>query len=284
MRVSVCVGNYAAVSYCIAGLEMRVYCMEELCYCLRENAFLLDLSVMDEGLVKWIDEECGIKELAKELYPMVRRQGALSAFVTMILEYTGLYDRGIILEVEKVLKEGSGLSGIEKRKKQIDYLVRKQQYPAAVHRYDDLLSRWQEESERGMEMPGAKVRAGILHNKGVALAGMMEYKAAAECFREANEIERNAEHYQAYLAAKRMELDESGYLSFIADLPDSYEQSLELEKRIERLKDEFRESETGKRLAGLREWRFGKDKQRYYDELEKIVRSLKDDYRNSVSE
>lgn len=284
MRVSVCVGNYAAAPYCMAGLEIQVYCMEELCYCMRENAFLLDLSVLDEGLVKWIDEECGIKELAKELYPMVRKQGSLSAFVTMILEYTGLYDRQTMQEVEKVLKEGSGLSGIEKRKNQIDYLVRKEQYPTAVRRYDDLLSRWQEESEQGMEMPGARVRAGILHNKGVALAGMMEYQAAAECFREANEIEQNAEHYQAFLAAKRMELDESDYLSFIADQPGSYEQSLALEKQIDRLKDEFRESGMGMRLVELREWRFGSDKQRYYDELEKIVQKLKDKYRNSVSE
>lgn len=282
MRVSVCVGNYAAAPYCIAGLEIPVYCMEELCYCLRENAFLLDLSVMDEGLVKWIDEECGIKELAKELYPMVRKQGSLSAFVTMLLEYTGLYTKETILEVEKVLKEGSGLSGIEKRKKQIDYLVRKEQYPAAVHRYDELLSRWQEESEQGMEMPGARVRAEILHNKGVALAGMMEYKAAAECFREANEIEQNAQRYQAYLAAKRMELEENDYLSFIADQPGSYEQSLALEKQIDRLKDEFRESEMGMRLAKLREWRFGADKQRYYEELENMIQRLKDNYRNSV--
>ena len=258
--------------------------MEELCYCLRENAFLLDLSVMDEELVKWIDEECGIKELAEELYPMVRKQGSLSVFVTMILEYVGLYDRQTILEVEKVLKEGSGLSGIEKRKNQIDQLVRKEQYPMAVHRYDELLSRWQEESEQGMEMPGARVRAGILHNKGVALAGMMEYRAAAECFREADEIDQNAEHYQAYLAAKRMELDESDYLSFIADQPGSYEQSLALEKQIDRLKDEFGESAMGMRLAELREWRSGSDRQKYYDELEKIVQKLKDKYRNSVSE
>ncbi len=284
MRVSVCVGNYAVTPYCITAFGIRVYCMEELCYCLRENAFLLDTSLMEEALVAWIDTECGIKELAKELYPMVRKQGVLSAFVILILEYVGLYDWETIKEVERVLKEGSGMSAIEKRKRQVDYLVANKKYCVAVHRYDDLLFVWKEESERGMEMPERKVKAAILHNKGVALAGMMEYKAAAECFKEANEIEQTEEHYQAYLAAKRIALNESDYLSFIAKMPDSYEQSLKLEKQVERIRESFDEQEMGKKLAELKEWRAGEEKHKYYDELEQIVQILKEHYRNSMSE
>ncbi len=284
MRVSVCVGDYATTPYCIAGPEIRVYCMEELCYCLRENAFLLDLSLLEEKLVDWIAEECKVKELAKELYPMVRKQGALSSFVTLILEYVGLYDSEIIREVEKVLKEGSGLSKLEKRKNQIDYLVRKRKYPAAVHRYDDLLAVWQEEWESGGQLPMDRVKAQILHNKGVALACMMEYGAAAECFWQANEIEEREENYQAYLAAKRMELSEGDYLGFIAEQPGSYEQSLKLEKRIEQLKEGFKEQEAAAVLEDLQEWREGEKKQRYYDELDRIAQVLRESYRNSVSE
>ncbi len=49
-----------------------VHSMEELCYCLKENAFLLDLSIMNDKLVDWIGEECKVWELAKQLYPMVQ--------------------------------------------------------------------------------------------------------------------------------------------------------------------------------------------------------------------
>lgn len=222
MRVSMCVGEYAKTPYCISDLEIRVYCMEELCYCLRENAFLLDLTLLDERLVDWVGEECGLKELAGELYQMVRKQGSLSAFVILILEYAGLYGRETIREVERVLKDGSGLSGIEKRKNQVDYLVRKAKYPVAVKRYDDLLQKWQEEAAGGNEMPGGKVKAAILHNKGVALAGMMEYSAAAECFTEAYETDEDTEHYRAYLAAKRAELSEGDYLALVAGQAGSY--------------------------------------------------------------
>jgi len=34
MRVSTCVGNYAEIPYSVPGLEINVYSVEELCYCL----------------------------------------------------------------------------------------------------------------------------------------------------------------------------------------------------------------------------------------------------------
>ena len=33
MRVSVCVGDYAKKPYCVPGLEVNVFCLEELCCC-----------------------------------------------------------------------------------------------------------------------------------------------------------------------------------------------------------------------------------------------------------
>ena len=57
MKASLCVGEYCETAYNIEELEIRVYCMEELCYCLKENAFLLDMSIMNDKLVDWIGWE-----------------------------------------------------------------------------------------------------------------------------------------------------------------------------------------------------------------------------------
>ena len=46
-------------------------------------------------------------------------------FVVTILQYVGMYDPEEILQVEQVLKQGAGLSNLEKRKSQIDYMVEK---------------------------------------------------------------------------------------------------------------------------------------------------------------
>lgn len=284
MRVSVCVGNYAKTPYRIPGLEINVYCMEELCYCMKENAFLLDLSLLDDGMIEWIDQECGLKELAGALYPLIHRKGSLSGFAVMILEYVGFYDSEAIREVEQVLKQGAGLSGIEKRKSQVDHLVRKKKYVSAIYGYDLLLKRWEEQERSGEVLPAASCLAAILHNKGVAYVGLMRYDMAAEFFRLAYEKDEKEEYYIDYLAAKRMQLTDNEYVTFAAGIPENYRHILELEKRMERFSEEWELQPEYLQLYNRREYRMGSDGKKYYEESERMIRLLKDNYRDSCND
>lgn len=280
--VNVCVGDYAKVPYCIPGLEMNVYSMEELCFCIKENSFLLDLSLMNDRLLRWIEQECGLKELSRLLHPLVHRQGTLSAFVNTILNYVGLYGESVCREVEQILKQGAGLSRIEKRKSQVDYLVRKKKYLAAVREYDNLLSIWRELEEAGEPLPAVGCFSALLHNKGVALAGLMLYERAAECFLLAYEADKDPNCYRDYLAAKRMELSEDDYVSFAADQKEGYEYTLDLEKDIDKFMEEWEQQPEYLILFNRREAR-SFDSKRYYGEGRRLIRALKDGYRNSVN-
>lgn len=283
MRISVCVGNYARNPYSVPGLGINVYCAEELCYCLKENAFLLDMSLMSDGLLGWLERECGLKELGRMLYPLVHRQGSLSAFVVTLLEYVGFYDRRTVGEVEKVLKQGAGLSGIEKKKSQIDYLVQKRKFREAIRQYDLLIAKWQEEERKEGPLPAVSCLANIWHNRGVAMTGLMLYGKAAENFLRAWETEPAEEYYRDYLAAKRMELSESEYVAFAAEKHERYELTLSLEKDMERWNEEWEQQPDFLRLNHRRELRNSADRQRYYEECEQLTQALKSSYRNCVS-
>lgn len=284
MRVSVCVGNYAKTPYRIPGLEINVYCMEELCYCMKENAFLLDLSLLDDGMLEWIERECGLKELAGALHPLIHKKGSLSGFVVMILEYVGFYDGETVREVEQVLKQGAGLSSIEKRKSQVDYLVRKKKYVSALYGYDLLLQRWEEQETEGAVLPAVSFLAAILHNKGVAYAGLMQYDMAAEFFMRAYERDEKEEYFIDYLAAKRMQLSENEYVAFAAGIPENYRHTLELEKKMERFSEEWELQPEYLQLYNRREYRTGGDGKKYYEENERLLQLLKDNYRDSCSD
>lgn len=286
MRASVCVGNYATTPYSVAGLDIPVYSMEELCYCIKENAFLLDVSLMSDALLEWIGSQCGLEELVKELYPLVHKQGSLSAFVTMIMEYTGFYATAVIRDVQQVLKQGAGLSNIEKRKSQIDYLVTKKKYVAALRGYDSLLAGWKEPGTQGQDekMPAIDVKAAIIYNKGVAFTGMMLYGQAAEAFYEAYELDKREDYYMAFLAAKRMELSEGEYISFAAGLTDYYSYPLLLEKKMEELQSDWTDTVEYKRVEQRRAWRGGREFQKYCDENDRITQALKDSYRSNVAD
>ena len=280
MRVSVCVGNYAKEPYRIPGLEMNVFCMEELCYCMKENAFLLDLSLLDDGLLDWIDRECGLGELADNLHPLVHRRGQLSEFAVAILRYVGFYGEESIEEMEQALKKGAGLSGIEKRKNQVDYLARKKKYRSALRGYDELLENWQAREPEGMAKPAAAFQAEIWHNKGVAYAGLMLYEGAAECFRQAYELSGDESYCVDYLAAKRMQLSGKAYVDFAAECTEWYPQTLELEKKYREAEEEWEKHPDYIQLYNRRDLK-SRDRQKYNEENGRLIQVLKDSYRYS---
>ncbi len=281
MSVSVCIGKYATTPYVFTGLDMKVFCVEELCYVFRENTFLLDESILTDTLVDWLANECGLKELAKELYPLVHKQGTLSIFVMLIVEYVGFYDKKVMDMMEQVLKHGVNMSNMEKRKSQIDYLVYKKKYVAALRNYGRLLTAMGREAENDSEQ--AATRATILHNTGVAFAHMMLYKEAARCFLSAYELDSQPDYFTTYLAAKRMELTEKEYLDFVADYPDKMKESLAVEKRLEQAKAGFEGQMNYQLLQQRKKWRV-EDKQRYYDDNEQITIALEDGYRMQIME
>lgn len=280
MRISVCVGNYGKMPYCVPGVGANVFCVEELCYCLKENVFLLDVALMNDGLLAWIERECGLRDLARALHPLVHRQGSLSAFVTAILQYAGLYDSGTVREVELVLKQGAGLSVAERRKRQADRLAEQKKYRLALAGYDALLRDWQNQAVQGNQASGADCRAAVWHNKGVAYTGLMLYDRAAECFLQAYELAGNEEDCIAYLAAKRMQLPAKEYVAFAAE-QGMRSQTLELEKRMEKFTQEWERQPDYTSLRNRRELR-GADRQRYYEDGERRIRALKDNYRKET--
>lgn len=278
-RALVCVGDYAQEPYLLSKLGIRVYCMEELCYCLKENAFLLDPGIMRDELLDFIRKGCQLPGLAQALYPMVHQHGSLSGFVTQILEFVGLYDRETLQQVEETLRAGSGLSDYEKQKLQADHLTEQKRYEEALKAYDRLLAQIRENQE--MEVPVLQeLTAGILHNKGVIYARQMLYDRAAELLYQAWEVSGGKEDYFAdYLAARRMELPEQDYVALAAEYPDRYRISLELERTLETAEQAFQETPEYRRLMQLKALRAAGEINTYSEENDRILQTLKEDYR-----
>lgn len=277
--VMVCVGDYAQEPYVLPKLGVRVYCMEELCYCLKENAFLLDSAVMNDGLLEFIRKDCQLPGLAQTLYPLVHQQGSLSGFVSQILTYVGLYDPETVSQVEETLRTGSGLSDFEKQKLQTDHLVEQKRYEEALRSYEQLLARIRENQE--MEVPALQtLTADILHNQGVVYARQMLYGRAAEMFLKAWKTGGGqAAYFTDYLTASRMWLPERDYVALAAEYPDRYRESLELEQAMEATEQTWRDTPEYKRLAQLRMRRADGELQEYCEETDRILQTVKNDYR-----
>lgn len=267
------VGNYAEFPYYIAQADTSVYCVEELCFVLCRNAFLLDRGLLDQRLVKWLETECGCKDLAKLLYPLVSGNGSPSVFAGTILEYARFGTEKQRRETQELLRLGADMDASVRGKNFADYLVEHKRYAQAVMEYGKVLE----------ETPGADhvMRSLLFHNKGVALSRLFSFEEAAEAFLAAHEENpENGEAAVSYLTALRMSLPETDYIAFIAGNPEWHAQSLEVEKRMKAAQAEYENSAACRELSALLQ----RHDVVYYETISEKLAHMQKKYREMVAQ
>lgn len=65
----------AALPYYVEGIGINLYSMEELCYYIMGNTYLLDNSFMSEELCTWVEKQMGLYKLAEQLRDIMRGAG-----------------------------------------------------------------------------------------------------------------------------------------------------------------------------------------------------------------
>ncbi len=277
MRARVCVGTYAKTSYYFERLDISVFCMEELVYCLKEYAFLIGDEIMSDAMLHFIGVECQVPKLAKRLHSMVHEKGSLSMFVSAILEYVGLFDRALTKEIESTVCESCGRTEYEKQKAQIDYLAERKKYEAAIEGYREIIDRVKESDE---DVSGlCNILSDLYYNKAVVYTQMMLYEPAATEFWNAYELKKDAASLRGFFLAKRFCLSQQEYVDLVAQYSNSYEIILDVESQIEQLERSWQETKECTGLSNMRKWRIMGDKYMYYEESIQIVEALKEEYR-----
>lgn len=272
-------GNYAKVPYFFEKTYVNLYSLEELCYCLVENAEFVDKSIADDKLADWLGEQCGLSELAHALHAMVNKKASADAYVGTILEYAGLYPSGVIEHTEMVIRNNEGLNPYEKQKAKADYMLQNKRYTLALERYGELL----------MRLPGEEkeLRGSMLHNMGVIYARLFMFEPAQEKFMEAYRINGRKESLEQFLAARRMQDGDSEYVDYIAGHPELHEASMQVEHMVEQAAGQFDATQVSRMLFTLKvckeEGSLTAGNVAYYDEIGKLTDELKSAYRESLS-
>ena len=128
MSIRLCIGEYARTGYDPERMGIKVYSLEELCFFIKENAFLLDDGFVDDALGAWLSEECKLRDLGDELRKASRKRMSLKNYVAMILEYACFFTKEKNQEILDIIVENSSLSIYEKKKARADALVKKGHY------------------------------------------------------------------------------------------------------------------------------------------------------------
>lgn len=273
-RLIMCVGNCAEIPYCVESGGVRLYSIEELCYFICDNAEFLEGDFVNGELVRWIEAECGLGELAGKLWGCLKGGRDLFSLLEIVLRETYYCTEEELRDIGDRIAEQKNLNVWEKRKRKIDYLFKKEKYSMALGEYEIL------RRELGRNDPILTSR--VSHNIGAVYAQLFLFEQAAANFKIAFEESGSMESYRMFLGAKRMLLKDEEYLDFLSHEDGSYEVSLELERSLEALHQQWEESGSKRKLEELQEFRSGQEPARYYREADKLVEQWKNEYRRYV--
>ena len=271
-----CIGTYAQTPFHMEKIGRNVYCIEELCYCIVQNAFLIDEESFGEDLFEWIGKECSLVKLADELKGMASKKCSVASLAGTILDYVGYNTRKEIERTESILRDNAGMDIYSKKLARADFLMQSEKYSMAFKEYDFLL-----ENTPDIDL---HIRSRIEHNEGVMYARLFLFDRAAELFLKAYEDEKNDESYFQYLAALRMKMTHEEYVAFISENKQAYEVSMELEKKMNEYEELFAASDENHVIGTLSVYKAEGKMHEYYEKIGELTENMKAKYRETVRE
>lgn len=179
--------------YEIGRVHLRIYTIEELCYYVCNNLYLIDHTIMNRQLCKWISEELELKDLAEELGDELSRNCTEELFVLTLLRGSYIYAQSEINKVQLILESLHDQREVEKKKFKADSLLESGEYSSAVLVYQAIINDPWDDSV-------AKDFYGRVYGcLGTAYGRLFLYKEAADAYKEAYDLCEDPDMLKAYL-------------------------------------------------------------------------------------
>lgn len=173
-----CHKKKAREPYRIARIHCRIYTIEELCYYLCNNLYLIDETIVNEKLCDWLDSQLGLEELAQSLRELLRQECPMELFAMQILSYTSLYTTAELGQIQQVLEQIKSQKPMEKQKCMADNLLESGSFQSAINLYLAIMRNQTEEQDSAFY-------GNVYANLGAAYGRLFQYEDSAKMYEEA---------------------------------------------------------------------------------------------------
>lgn len=127
-----CHSKRAKRPYEISRVHMRIYTIEELCYYLCNNLYLIDYTIMNRRLCDWLEDELGLAKMAEDLRRDLDQNATLEEFVLTILKGSVIYAPSEIVKIQNLLEQLKNQRDVERAKYKADSLMKSGEYESAI--------------------------------------------------------------------------------------------------------------------------------------------------------
>lgn len=208
-----CHNKRAKQPYEIMRVHIRIYTIEELCYYVCNNLYLIDHTIMNRQLCGWISSELGMEELADKLRDELSKNCSEEQFVLTLLRGSDIYAQSEINKIQGVLESLKNQKEVEKAKYKADTLAESGEYSAAVLVYQSIIyDEWDDSVDK-------RFYGQIYGCLGSAYGRLFLYEEAAEAYQEAYRICEDQDMLKAYLYCCYQAYSEKKYVKMLSGNP-----------------------------------------------------------------
>ncbi len=192
-----CQVKKAEKPFFIENISTNIYSIEELCYYLYNNLYLIDSSLINQKLCTWIEEELELPKLAAKLRPYIGRDAGLEEVLYPVFKEINYlaYEELRSLNARIEIRNAEAEEIREKRKG--DALMENRMYVNAIRVYQKLIEK--EDAAAILD----EMRERIFHNQGCAYSYLFQMDKALDCFWMAWQVRKSEESLKTYLLAYR---------------------------------------------------------------------------------
>ncbi len=286
-----CHEKKAEKPFYLKEFDLKIYTIEELCYCLYKNVHMLDRHIMKEQLCMFLQKELGFEHLAMELRHMIETKQGLEKFVLAILEESGFFREQELQSIGRELQEIEGKSSLFRKKARGDYYLEHEKYSKALLEYQQIL-----ETEFGEckaetvtedislgDRELLEYKSGVLHNIGTVYARLFSFEMAARYFYRAYEITKDSESLEGYLIALHMYLPRDEYIERVTKELIIQDVALAVEEKFRIVMEGQDKQESRRRNREIFEQKTLGNVMEYYEEVDGVLEKYKEDYKESMT-
>lgn len=221
-----CQTKKAETPYFIGNISTNIYSLEELCYYFYHNLYLIDGTIINEELCKWIEEELELPKLAAKIRPHLGKFAAVEDVLYPVFKEINYLTYEELRVLNGMIQKMNRETVLVRLKQKADAMIENGMYVNGIQVYQEILKRDDlSEAPEGFEER-------IYHNLGSAYSYLFLMEKALEYFWKACQCSHSEKALVSYLLAYRSVRTKEEYAAKAAELKVSEEVKEEIKNKL----------------------------------------------------
>ncbi|MFQ9933937.1 MAG: hypothetical protein ACLRVQ_05845 [Lachnospiraceae bacterium] len=254
---------------------INLYSMEELCYYIYNNIYIIEPEFFSKELIEFLEKELELEKTAKKLKDQIFRNESYINMIRTILEGGFYYSDEEMGQIEEVLADLGKKSQGDRMKFKADMLAEQGKYEKALNAYRSLL-----EAKYNAEQ--TKLLGDIWNNMGVIYARMFLFEDALCCFQKAYNMEGEQEYRDNIICSLIFMENKEKFCELMETYNISEETADRYRRAVMMAEEEVRNNPGIIHETEMFKYTADKELGSYYSDVDSVLDKWKQEYREHI--